>query len=162
MLKKISLTAMMILGFGTGFILHAEDKIMWYPGCFEVEGTNLKTTTVATTPADNGITKFTLAFKDAKSNSGFAQFPLRTKDDCPAFEFEATPEKDGIAEIWLEGDNGWKFQSKVIFKAGQKQTHTVELKDITSGKCLWLRVVFLNKENPEGNVIMFKDPKFVK
>ncbi len=162
MMKKWSVAVLMILGFCTGVTVLAEEKIMWYPGCFEVEGTNLKTTTVEAVPADNGLTKFTLAFKDAKSNAGFAQFPLRTKEDCPAFEFEATPEKDGIAEIWVEGDGGWKFQSKINLKAGQKQTFSIELKELSSVKSRWLRVVFSNKENSDGNVIMFNNPKFVK
>jgi hypothetical protein len=161
MLKKISLSAMMIMGLCAGIIVTAEDKIMWYPGCFEVEGTTLKTTTVTTDPADNGMTKFTLAFKDEKSNSGFAQFPLLSKEDCPAFSLEATPEKDGIAEIWLEGDNGWKFQGKINFQAGKKQNHILELKELTSSQCRWMRVVFSNKENAKGNVIMFNNPQFL-
>jgi len=160
--RKITWLAIAAIGLGCSLSSLAEDKIEWYPGCFEVEGTTQKTTTVTVVPEAAGLTRFTVAFQDAKSNSGFAQFPLRTSGDFPAFEFTGQAAKDGVAEVWVEGDHGWRFQQKIHFRAGPQQTFTVELRETTSAKSQWMRVIFPNKENPTGNTVMLGVPKFVK
>jgi len=158
MMKKAFLSALML----SGCIAMAADPEMWYGGAFEVEGSNIKTTTAMADPAVDGVTKVTIAFQDEKSNQGFFQFPLYPKDDFPACDLAIKAESDAVVEVWVQDGAKWYFQEKINIKAGDWKTYTVEFKEVSGKQAAWIRLIFPNKINPMKNVLMLKNPQLVK
>ena len=139
------------------------EKQIWYKGEFEATGSSKKTTVTKVVPLKDGITQFIYSFKDDKSGSAYAQFPMFTDKETKVFEIQV--KGDGqkyFFEVWLEGKKGWFLQEKLVMIKGDKwQTVRIKIVDTKSTEAKYLRILFTNKENPEKGSIFLKAPKYI-
>ena len=143
-------------------VLAGKEEMKWSAGTKEAPGNKEITVQAKVKPCGEGISKFTVTFKNDASGSGYVQFPLRASEDFPAFEFEAQADMDAVAEIWLSDGKTWQLQDKIKFREGRRQLFTLAVKNIDSDKCKYLRLLFPRQDNPATVEVLLMQPDFVR